>query len=125
MIVMTISVDPRVGLKVWREALLFPGAISLTVLVAATFPGLVPWGGGTSTGWTLFVYSWLVLCVPMAFLVRRLERSRWGHRLAPLGLYLVGFGPMMCAITVDAYLKEFRGAAMTWDKTEKTGRVTV
>ncbi len=91
----------------------------------ATFPGLVPWGGGTSTGWTLFVYSWLVLCVPMAFLVRRLERSRWGHRLAPLGLYLVGFGPMMCAITVDAYLKEFRGAAMTWDKTEKTGRVTV
>ena len=32
---------------------------------------------------------------------------------------------MMCAITVDAYVKEYRGAAMTWDKTEKTGRVSV
>jgi hypothetical protein len=122
---MTISVDPRVGLKVWREALLFPGVISFTVLAGATFPTLVPWGGGTSSGWTLFVYSWLVLCVPAAFLVRRLELTRWGRRLAPIGLYLVGFGPMMCAITVDAYLKEFNGAAMTWDKTEKTGRVSV
>ena len=123
MITMTISVDPRVGLKVWREALLFPGAISFTVLVGATFPTLAPWGAGDHSGWTLFVYSWLVLCVPMAFLVRKLELTRWGRRLAPIGLYLVGFGPLMCAITVDAYVKEFRGAAMTWDKTEKTGRV--
>lgn len=125
MVTMTISVDPRVGLKVWREALLFPGAVSFAVLTGATFPSLVPGEGGPSAGWTLFVYSWLVLCIPMAFLVRKLELTRWGRRLAPVGLYLVGFGPMMCAITVDAYLKEFRGAAMTWDKTEKTGRVTV
>ncbi|SDF35603.1 Glycosyltransferase, catalytic subunit of cellulose synthase and poly-beta-1,6-N-acetylglucosamine synthase [Blastococcus fimeti] len=125
MITMTISVDPRVGLKVWKEALLFPGVVSFAVLTGATFPMLVPWGGGDSSGWTLFVYSWLVLCVPAAFLVRKLELTRWGHRLAPLGLYLVGFGPMMCAITVDAYVKEYRGAAMTWDKTEKTGRVSV
>ncbi|RBY75573.1 glycosyltransferase family 2 protein [Blastococcus sp. TF02-09] len=123
MVTMTISVDPRVGLKVWKEALLFPGAVSFAVLIGATFPPLVPGSAGDSSGWTLFVYSWLVLCVPMAFLVRKLELTRWGRRLAPIGLYLVGFGPMMCAITVDAYLKEFRGAAMTWDKTEKTGRV--
>ena len=96
---------------------------AFAVLVGATFPPLVPWGAGDATGWTLFVYSWLVLCVPMAFLVRKLELTRWGRRLAPIGLYLVGFGPLMCAITVDAYIKEFRGAAMTWDKTEKTGRV--
>jgi cellulose synthase/poly-beta-1,6-N-acetylglucosamine synthase-like glycosyltransferase len=123
MITITISVDPRVGLKVWKEALLFPGAISFAVLVGATFPTLVPWGAGDATGWTLFVYSWLVLCVPSAFLVRKLELTRWGRRLAPIGLYLVGFGPLMCAITVDAYIKEYRGAAMIWDKTEKTGRV--
>jgi cellulose synthase/poly-beta-1,6-N-acetylglucosamine synthase-like glycosyltransferase len=125
MVTLTISIDPRVGLKVWREALLFPGAISFVVLIGATFPMLVPLSGTAETVWTLFVYSWLVLCIPMAFAVRKLELSRWGRWLAPVGLYLVGFGPMMCAITVDAYLKEYRGAAMTWDKTEKTGRVTV
>ena len=78
MITMTISVDPRVGLKVWKEALLFPGVVSFAVLTGATFPALVPWGGGDSSGWTLFVYSWLVLCVPAAFLVRKLELTRWG-----------------------------------------------
>ncbi|RBY89329.1 glycosyltransferase family 2 protein [Blastococcus sp. TF02A-30] len=123
MVTLTLSMDPAVGRTVWREALLFPGLISFLVLLGATFPMLVPFDGAANTGWTLFVYSWLVLCIPMAFAVRKLETTRWGRRLAPIGLYLVGFGPMMCAITVDAYLKEYRGAAMTWDKTEKTGRV--
>jgi hypothetical protein len=35
----------------------------------------------------------------------------------------VGFGPVLCAITLDAYVKQARGAAAVWDKTEKTGRV--
>ncbi|CCG02069.1 hypothetical protein [Blastococcus saxobsidens] len=83
---------------------------------------MVPLSDTAETVWTLFVYSWLVLCIPLAYGVRRLEGTRWRRPLAPLALYLVGFGPMMCAITVDAYVKEFRGAAMTWDTTEKTGR---
>ena len=37
--------------------------------------------------------------------------------------YIVGYGPILCAVTVDSYIKEWRGAARTWDKTEKTGRV--
>ncbi|MDK3258198.1 glycosyltransferase [Blastococcus capsensis] len=123
MVTLTMSVDPGTGRKVWREALLFPGAISFVVLLTAAFPGLVPLSGTAETVWTLFVYSWLVLCIPLAYGVRKLEGTRWGRPLTPLALYLVGFGPMMCAITVDAYVKEFRGAAMTWDKTEKTGRV--
>lgn len=35
----------------------------------------------------------------------------------------MGYGPILCAITLDSYVKEARGAAMVWDKTEKTGRV--
>jgi len=38
-------------------------------------------------------------------------------------VYLIGYGPVLCAITVDAYVKELRGAAQVWDKTEKVGRV--
>jgi len=32
-------------------------------------------------------------------------------------------GPLLCAITVAAYVQEMRGAEMRWDKTEKTGQV--
>ena len=34
-----------------------------------------------------------------------------------------GDGPLLCAITFDSYIKEFRDAAQLWDKTEKVGRV--
>ena len=47
---------------------------------------------------------------------------RCGGSRSPL-LYVVGFGPVLCAITLDAYVKQWRGAAAVWDKTEKTGRV--
>jgi len=43
--------------------------------------------------------------------------------LAPTLTYLVGYGPLLCAITFDSYIKELRGAAQVWDKTEKVGRV--
>ena len=59
----------------------------------------------------------------LAWLVRKVEGTpvlRWLTK--PL-LYVVGFGPVLCAITLDAYVKEWRGAAQVWDKTEKTGRV--
>jgi hypothetical protein len=42
------------------------------VLVGATFPTLVPLSGTAQTVWTLFVYSWLVLCIPLAFAARKL-----------------------------------------------------
>jgi hypothetical protein len=53
-------------------------------------------------------------------LVDGIVRWRW---VTSLLLYVVGFGPLLCAVTLDSYLKEAQGAAATWDKTEKTGRV--
>ena len=47
-----------------------------------------------------------------------------GRVLTPILVYVVGYGPILCAITVDSYIKEFRGAETSWDKTEKTGRVS-
>jgi hypothetical protein len=40
-------------------------------------------------------------------------------------LYLAGYGALLCAITLAAYVKEIRGAESTWDKTEKTGKMSV
>ena len=42
--------------------------------------------------------------------------------VAPL-LYVVGYGPLLCAIATAAYIRELRRAEMVWEKTEKTGAV--
>ena len=36
---------------------------------------------------------------------------------------MVGYGPLLCAITAAAYVAELRRAEMAWEKTEKTGTV--
>ena len=42
---------------------------------------------------------------------------------AGLLLYVCGYGSLLCAITVDSYIKEWRHADAAWIKTEKIGRV--
>ena len=58
-----------------------------------------------------------------AWLARVIEKTAAGRVLSPLLTYLVGYGPLLCAITVDSYIKEWRKADAVWIKTEKTGRV--
>jgi cellulose synthase/poly-beta-1,6-N-acetylglucosamine synthase-like glycosyltransferase len=130
---MTLLIDPDTARRSWLEGLTFPGLGSLVVMVAAWFPGFwettVPgWFGlhltGTGTTlWTLLLYTWTVLAMALAWLVKTVEgfpAVRWLTK--PL-LYVVGFGPVLCAITLDAYVKEWQGASQVWDKTEKTGKV--
>ena len=38
-------------------------------------------------------------------------------------LFIVGYGPLLCTITFAAYIAELRGKSITWEKTEKTGKV--
>ncbi|HEX2820545.1 MAG TPA: glycosyltransferase family 2 protein, partial [Streptosporangiaceae bacterium] len=45
--------------------------------------------------------------------------------ISPLVVYLAGYGSLLCACTFVSYVKELRGAEMKWDKTEKTGKVTI
>ncbi|KAB1648463.1 glycosyltransferase family 2 protein [Pseudoclavibacter endophyticus] len=127
------QLDPRTSRIAWREILLFPGLISMVVMLSAFFPGLfderVPQLFGlrlTDTGydvWNLAVFSWISLCMVAAWLIKLIDGTRAGSWLSPLLIYLIGYGPILCAITLDSYIKEARGAAMTWDKTEKRGKV--
>jgi len=131
--VVTIALDPVTGRKTLREAIFFPGLVSVVITVATFFPGLleddVPalFGVEVSDGslrvWTLFVYSWITLSMLGAWLIKVVDGTRAGRFLSPVLVYLVGYGPILCAITVDSYVKELRHADASWDKTEKTGRI--
>jgi hypothetical protein len=72
---------------------------------------------------TLLMYSWLFLCIPFAYAAKLLShkpRLKW---LAPLTIYVVGYGPLLCAVTFASYVKELRNEGAVWDKTVKRGRV--
>jgi cellulose synthase/poly-beta-1,6-N-acetylglucosamine synthase-like glycosyltransferase len=128
-----VQLDRRTGRSSWREAILFPGFISIVIMVTAFFPGLfehrlpavlgLPVNPTGIAIWTLFVYAWISLSMLGAWLAKAIELTRIGRFLTPLLIYLVGYGPLLCAVTVDSYIKEFRHAEAKWDKTEKIGRV--
>jgi len=131
-----LLIDPVIGRRTWVQAVLFPGAVNVLILLAAVIPTPLYWvshqvmsaaGFTTTSGWVhgieLFTYIWLSACMGVAFLGKVAEPRRFGRFLSPLFVYIGGYGPLLCAITTAAYVKEFRGADQTWDKTEKTGKV--
>jgi cellulose synthase/poly-beta-1,6-N-acetylglucosamine synthase-like glycosyltransferase len=128
-----VQLDSRTGRRSWREALLFPGFISLVVMIAAVFPGLlehrVPAMLGVAVNpvfleiSTLFLYVWMSLGMLGAWLAKVVEKTWIGPFLTPFLVYLVGFSSLLRAITVHSYIKELRHADASWDKTEKIGRV--
>jgi cellulose synthase/poly-beta-1,6-N-acetylglucosamine synthase-like glycosyltransferase len=117
----SFSLDWEAARGAWREAFAFPGLISLLIIAYALFPSVL---GDLGGDWfLLFAYIWLSTSMIAAWLLKRLEATRalrWAAR--PL-LYVVGFGPVLCAITAHAYVKELQGTEMVWEKTEKTGTV--
>jgi len=133
-----LMIDPEVAKRCWRDAILFPGVISLGIIFYTCFPKGFAWlvrhgasaAGvhvtvGDVRGLTLFAFTWLAACMLVAPCAKLAERFRVGRLLSPLIVYIGGYGPLLCAITFAAYLKEARGAEMRWDKTEKTGRVVM
>jgi cellulose synthase/poly-beta-1,6-N-acetylglucosamine synthase-like glycosyltransferase len=133
---LALFIDPAVGKRTWRQAIMFPGAINLTILVTAVLPGPLGWLGhrtlsavgieltpGWIRGLVLFAYIWLMGCMGVAYLAKVAEPHRLGKILCPILIYVGGYGPLLCAITTAAYVQEFRGADMHWDKTVKTGKV--
>lgn len=127
------QLDPKVGRGAWREVLLFPGLISMIVLLAAFFPGLfeeripalfgLTLTQGGYDAWNLAIFAWISVCMLAAWGMKLIDGTWAGRLLNPVLIYLIGYGPILCAVTFDAYIKEAQGAAMTWDKTEKSGRV--
>jgi cellulose synthase/poly-beta-1,6-N-acetylglucosamine synthase-like glycosyltransferase len=134
----TLLIDPSTGKHVWRQALLFPGVINTFIIVLAMAPDPVLWLSVRALslvhisatpaevrGLELFTYVWLAGCMGVAYLAKVAE-TRWlGAVVSRVLLYIGGYGPLLCAITIAAYIKELRGAEAIWDKTEKTGKVAM
>ena len=69
----------------------------------------------------LFAYVWVSLAMLVAWLAKEVERKGW-QRTSTAMLLVAGYGPFLSAVTFGSYIKEWQGAARTWDKTVKTGK---
>ena len=135
---MSLAIDWHTARRCWREAIMFPGLIALLIMTYSVFPrlfevelmgalhrvGLDP-SPRLRTALALFMYAWLVLCMPLAYLAKVWERTPGYRWLAPITVYVVGYGPYLCAITFASYVKELLNVSAVWEKTMKTGRVVL
>ncbi len=130
-ILMAAVVDPGTFRRCWREALIYPGLVSTCILVVTALPAvflplLADAGLFTDDGspqpLMIVVYAWMGLSLPLAWVAKLLTgtRMRW---CAPVLLHLVGYGSLLAACLVAAWVQERRNADLAWDKTEKTGKV--
>lgn len=134
----SLAIDPKTARRTWFEAIMFPGVVSLVIMGYSVFPnfyavdlvlllkniGLVI-TPERQVFLTLFMYSWLFLCVPLAYMAKIWAQTPGYRWLAPLTIYVVGYGPFLCAITSASYFKELLNVTAAWDKTVKTGRVAL
>jgi cellulose synthase/poly-beta-1,6-N-acetylglucosamine synthase-like glycosyltransferase len=136
--VLTLLIDPATGRRTWVEGFMFSGAVNLIVMVAAvltspmyrlTVEALSSVGLRVTHGWAvgavMFIYAWQAGSMALAYLAKVIERAPLGRILGRVLLYTAGYGPLMCAVTLASLVREWQGAEAKWDKTEKTGKVTV
>lgn len=132
----TLLLDRSIARRSWRQAIGFPGLVNLTIIAWVIAPGPVTdllrvvceangvgWSEHTRRLLALAAYVWTSLSMLAAWAVYRLDHIAALRRFVPVLVAIVGFGPLLCAMTFAAYVAEIRGASATWDKTEKTGKV--
>jgi hypothetical protein len=127
--VLALATDPQTARHTWRQAVVFPGLLNVAIIIYTCFPRLfrdgdhlvhLHWAWGI-----VFIYAWPIASMILAYLAQRAEPRRIGRVLSPFLVYLVGYGTLLCVCTFASYVKELRRAEMTWDKTEKTGKVVI
>jgi cellulose synthase/poly-beta-1,6-N-acetylglucosamine synthase-like glycosyltransferase len=131
-----LMIDPSTGRRVWPQAVLFPGLVSLLIMIAAIAPvplryvvyhGLALIGLSALRNYgvevELFTYAWLAAAMGVAYLGKLAETRRGGAVTSRVLIYLAGYGSLLCAVTFASYVKELRHAEASWDKTEKTGKM--
>lgn len=134
----TLMIDPESARRCWLQGILFPGIVSLAIIIATCYPPLfetyapdvadavgIPVNSTTEQAFVLFAYLWLTLSMVVAWLAKVFETRAGLRRLSPLFLYIAGYGPLLSVITFVAYIKEIQGAEAKWDKTEKSGQISV
>ena len=130
-----LMIDTETAKRAWKEAVIFPGVISVLIILYTVFPRLF---GAVANGALdlldintplvvksiiFFAYVWVAACMGVAYLGKFFEAHGLPRLLSRLMVYLGGYGPLLCAVTFASYGYELRGAEMTWDKTVKTGKV--
>ena len=102
----SFALDPATARRSWREAITVPGPDQPRDHRLRRRSRRSP--TSCADGLLLFTYVWLSASMLAAYLVQRLEDvARAAGWRAPL-LYVVGYGPLLCAITAAAYVKELR-----------------
>ncbi len=130
-----LMIDTETARRAWKEAIVFPGAVSLLIILYTVFPKLFrelifavlsvarldsPLGVRSVI---FLAYVWVAGCMAVAYLGKVFEARGLSRALSRLMVYVGGYGPLLCAVTFASYGYEMRGAEMKWDKTEKTGKV--
>jgi hypothetical protein len=108
-------IDPQTARRAWVQGPLFPGVISLLIILYTCFPALLTVyvdGGMRQLGAAssrlfvhipiLFVYLWLAGSMLCAWAAKMLERHAHLRLLSPVLVYISGYGPLLCAITLAA-----------------------
>jgi hypothetical protein len=136
-VVLSLLVDPTVARYSWRQAIFFPGVVSLIIIAYTLVPGavvrlldrlLAPFGDAIGPNVThreaLFASIWVGISLIAAYLAKVVEASDGPRRrLAATMLYIAGYGPFLCAAGVASLLLEARHAPARWDHTVKTGKM--
>ena len=135
---LALLIDTQTGRRTWVEAILYAGIVNVIVIVAAlvTAPmhglalDLFSAAGLRLTAWwvrgaVLFIYLWQAGSMAVAWLAKAAEPRPLGGVVSRVLIYLAGYGSLMCAVTLAAFVKEAQGKEARWDKTEKSGRVPV
>lgn len=137
MAVFGLAVDPPTARRSWLQCLTFPGLISLALIAYTLVPGMALAVANAALGlfgahlpasfthwYVLFAALWTSGCMVLALAARAVDApGGWRHWLSEALLYLGGYGPLLCAVGLAAYIDQFRGVERKWEVTVKTGRV--
>jgi cellulose synthase/poly-beta-1,6-N-acetylglucosamine synthase-like glycosyltransferase len=130
----SFAIDPPTGSRTWFEGLVFPGVISLGIMLVAVsgltlFSGAADWIEAGRWSWRdipiQLILAWNGISTIAAWAVYRLDRAGAPKWLRNFFLIVVGYGPLMCAITFAAMVAQYRNADMRWDKTMKSGKAKI
>ncbi|HEY5851148.1 MAG TPA: glycosyltransferase family 2 protein [Lysobacter sp.] len=126
-------IDAQTAKRAWLEGVLFPGLLSVGLMAWSIFPERLQQlvqsfpAFGEHWDWRAVVvvalYAWVGGCMAAGWGLYRLERAGAPPWLVRPLLAVVGYGPVLCAVSFAAYVAEWRGAERSWDKTVKIGKV--
>jgi hypothetical protein len=128
----SFAIDPATARSCWFEGIAFPGLLSVGVMMLAVL-GLKPFIGEAAWPplpglWSWqevavnVVLGWSAISTLLAWLVYRLDKAGAPKGLRNVLLILVGYGPLLCAISIGAMIAQLRNADPKWDKTIKSGK---